>query len=231
MQSPQLSVVMLVIDLLRQTQRAIESLRATTDVPYELIVVDNGSRDPAVVSLLEREATTLLRNSTNVGVPAGWNQGLAAARAPLVAIANNDITFVPGWFAHLAESLTDPTVGLVCPASDGGGDVQRPQPGAGPLRLAPFGPTPHGLLMLLRTQVLRDVGGFCELYTPASNEDKDLCFTLWDRGLAVVVDHRVVVPHEAGSTWLRTLGRWRARRLWKRNRALFKRRWRHRLGD
>lgn len=228
-ETPALSVVMLVIDNLRQTRRAIESLWDTVDVPCELIVVDNGSREPEVLDYLEQRATRLLRNPENVGVPRGWNQGLAEVRAPLVAIANNDITFVPGWRARLAEQLQDPAVGLVVPASDMGGKVQRPRADATPVRLEPFGPTPHGLLMLLRTAQLRELGGFCELYGLASNEDKDLCFTLWERGLQVVVDHRVVVPHEAGSTWLKTLGRWRARRLWKKNRALFKRRWKHRL--
>jgi GT2 family glycosyltransferase len=93
-----------------------------------------------------------------------------------------------------------------------------------------FGSTPHVLLLVLRSALLREVGGFCEDYGLASNEDKDLCFTLWEAGYEVVVDHRVVVPHEGGATWKTVLGHCRARRLWKKNRRLFKRRWRHRLG-
>lgn len=227
---PVLSVVMLVIDNLELTRRAVESLRATTPVPHELIVVDNGSRDPATRQWLGGAADRLVRNEENVGVPRGWNQGLALASGPLVAIANNDIRFPAAWFERLSEHLLDPGVGLAAPASEGGARIQLPDPEGRVERLARFGPTPYGLLFLLRTEVLRAAGGFCEEYGLASNEDKDLCFTLWERGLDIVLDHRVVVPHVGGATWRPLLGACRARRLWKRNRGIFKRRWAHRLG-
>ena len=41
---PELSVVVLAWDNLRYTQRFVESVRQHTDVPYELIIVDNGSQ-------------------------------------------------------------------------------------------------------------------------------------------------------------------------------------------
>lgn len=220
---------MLVLDCFEETERAIQTLRAATHVEHELILVDNGSTDPRVVALIDEHADVLIRNATNLGVPRGWNQGLQVARGEFVAIANNDIRFPDPWFEPLSESLRGETAGMVVPVSEGGGKVQVRDPALPIVRLDPFGPTPHGFLMLLRTAALREVGGFCEVYKTASNEDKDLCFTLWERGRDVVVDHRVDVHHEVGATWRRTLGAWRARRLFKRNRKVFKKRWKHRL--
>ena len=215
---------MLVLDQPRCTRVALESLADTTR-GHELVVVDNGSRDREAQGLVERWARSLVRNEENLGVPRGWNQGLAAARGEVVAIANNDITFVEGWAESLCEVAADPAVGLVVPASPDGGKVQVPAAGAGVVRLPRFGKTPHGLLMVARRAVWEAVGGFCEEYGLASNEDKDLCYTVWDRGWEVAVDHRVVIPHEGGATWRTVLGERRARRLWRANRRTFERRW------
>jgi GT2 family glycosyltransferase len=57
----------------------------------------------------------ILRNETNVGFPAGCNQGLACAGGQYLVLLNNDTVVTPGWLEGLiAWSLHDfPAVGLV----------------------------------------------------------------------------------------------------------------------
>src|SRR5262249_15056038 len=61
------SIVVLTYNRLDVTRPAIESLRANTRQPYELIVVDNGSSDGTLDYLdqLERDGVRVIRNPSN----------------------------------------------------------------------------------------------------------------------------------------------------------------------
>jgi glycosyltransferase involved in cell wall biosynthesis len=74
--------------------RAIESILAQTVTDVELIVVDDGSAD-ATAALTEEYAhrdprVRLLSMGRNVGISESLNEGLRAARAPIVAINDAD---------------------------------------------------------------------------------------------------------------------------------------------
>ena len=84
MTEPVLSVVVLAWDNLDLTRRFVESVRANTDVDYELVIVDNGSEAPAA-RYAEEAADHAILNDRNLGFAAGMNQGLAAARGEFVA--------------------------------------------------------------------------------------------------------------------------------------------------
>jgi len=91
-------------ELLRQ---ALESLGRQQDASFEVIVVDNGSRDGSV-EMVEREFISrpgwrvrLIVNPENRGFCAANNQGIAASEAPFVALLNNDAEAEPGWLAAL----------------------------------------------------------------------------------------------------------------------------------
>ena len=130
---PDLSVVVLAWDNLVSTQHFVESVRRHTDVPYELIVVDNGSEWEAANYADRPPPTAPCSTPRTVGFAQGMNQGLAVATGDYVAFCNNDTVLPRGW----AEP----------PARDGPGARPRaaivvPALHRGPQRGAPCGPSP-----------------------------------------------------------------------------------------
>ncbi len=86
------SFVILSYNELEYTRECIESIRNTCYKPcYEIVVVDNGSRDESVEWLRQQEDVVLIENEENKGFPVGCNQGIEAANAANdILLLNND---------------------------------------------------------------------------------------------------------------------------------------------
>jgi mycofactocin system glycosyltransferase len=81
-----------------------------------LVVVDDGSDDPALVARGVLEAGgTVLRHRCPRGPAAARNAGLAAAATPFVAFLDSDVVPRDGWLGPLLAHAADPAVGLVAP--------------------------------------------------------------------------------------------------------------------
>jgi glycosyltransferase involved in cell wall biosynthesis len=85
-------------------KRSLESLKANTNVPYELIVVDDGSRDECwdyLQDLLKKkEISTLITNGgQNLGVGAGINRGFQVASGRFLVKLDADLEYKPGWLS------------------------------------------------------------------------------------------------------------------------------------
>jgi glycosyltransferase involved in cell wall biosynthesis len=92
--APRVTVLIGSYDNADTLPRAIDSILAQSLTDLELIVVDDGSTD-ATAELTERYArrdsrVRLLSIGRNVGISASLNEGLHAARAPVVAINDAD---------------------------------------------------------------------------------------------------------------------------------------------
>ncbi len=222
---PDLTVVVLAWDQLELTRACVASLRAHTDVAFELIVVDNGSAREAAAFASEAADVAVL-NAENRGFAAGMNQGLEAATGRLVAFVNNDTVFPPQWASRLVATMDGvPDAGLVLPAVTAAGNQAsvRQEPGDGVVTFPPFRAIPSGVVYLARRDVMEELGGWNERYPVASGEDLDLLFTFWSNGLAVVLDERVLVEHVSAATIAAKLPNRSA--VYRANRLLFARRW------
>jgi mycofactocin glycosyltransferase len=90
-------------------------LAGLTSMP-RVIVVDDGSRDPAAVARAAAGAgASVLRRPENGGPAAARNTGLAAAGTPLVAFLDSDCVPGPDWLDFLLPHFADPAVGAVAP--------------------------------------------------------------------------------------------------------------------
>jgi len=132
------SIVILAHNQLPYTKQCLDSIRQHTTVPYELIIVDNGSTDGTAEYLTEfgerwREsaaqagdsksdrcrAVKVLRHDRNLGYAAGNNSGIAAADGSHILLLNNDVVVTPGWLGRLTRFAEwDPRIGIVGPMSN-----------------------------------------------------------------------------------------------------------------
>lgn len=85
-------------------------------IPFEVLVVDNGSSEPPVALCAEFPETRLLLEP-EPGPGHARTRGAAAARGAIVAFVDSDCCADPGWIAAIHRAFTDPTITVA------GGDV------------------------------------------------------------------------------------------------------------
>ncbi len=221
---PEVSVVVLAWDNLVYSQLFVESVRRNTDVPYELVIVDNGSAWEAA-NYARVAADRVVLNPTNLGFARGMNQGLAQSRGRYVAFCNNDTELPPHWARRLVETArAHPNAVIVVPAVTNARDPVnvRAEPGDAVVVLPPFSTPPAAIVYVAPADRVRALGGWEEEYEIASGEDVDLCFKVWTNDLDVVYDQRVLVQH-VGKGSASRLDDWPG--LWARNRRHFLDKW------
>lgn len=87
-----LSIVILSYNTCELTLAAIASvMRSETDYTYEVIVIDNDSRDDSVEQIRQQyPEVTVIHNHDNVGFARANNQGFAVAKGRYVLMLNSD---------------------------------------------------------------------------------------------------------------------------------------------
>jgi glycosyltransferase involved in cell wall biosynthesis/GT2 family glycosyltransferase len=227
---PEVSIIILSFNTRELLMRCIESVRQNTDVPYELIVVDNASGDGSA-EYAAAAADHAIVNQSNAGFSGGFNQGLAAARARLVFFLNSDTKLPPNWASRLTATIDSyADAGIVFPAVTAASNLVtvRTEPTERVMLIPPYLEPPSGVALLMRTDVARALGGWNEIYEVASGEDTDLCFTVWVNGLSTLLDEAVLVEHVAKAS-AKHLPDQKLR--WATNRHRFLERWTGTLED
>jgi N-acetylglucosaminyl-diphospho-decaprenol L-rhamnosyltransferase len=77
-------------------EELLGSLEQATSASYEVVLADNGSTDGAPQRAARRTGVRLLPTGGNLGYGRAANHGVAATTAPMVLVANPDVTFEPG---------------------------------------------------------------------------------------------------------------------------------------
>jgi GT2 family glycosyltransferase len=116
---PLVSLIIPTRDRRELLEPCVESLLAKTGYRnFELIVVDNESRDPAALdflaSLERRGAARVLRDGRPFNFSALNNLAVAQARGEIVGLLNNDLEVVEeGWLEEMTSHAMRPEVGAV----------------------------------------------------------------------------------------------------------------------
>lgn len=199
--------------------RLLDAL-ARTARPREVIVVDDGSADPAATATVAcRHGARLLRHERAWGPAAARNTGLAAATTPLVACCDSDVVpAVDGWLDALCSHFADPLLGLVAPRivalddGNGRGPLGRYERVRSSLDLGPR-PVPvrpdsvvsyvPGAVMVARVEAVGT--GFAAQLRVA--EDVDLVFRMHAAGWRMRYDPSVTVAHQHRTAWWQWLTR------------------------
>ncbi len=217
---PVVSIVIPVYDDAELTERCLRAiLHATDDVPYEVIVVDDGT-DADVQRLLDGlEGAVVLRNDENLGYLRTVNRGAAHASGEHLLHLNNDTEPQPGWLGPLVSRLEGAAdVGVVVPKllfpdgrlqeagsivwSDGNAwNYGHGEPETACaynfVREVDYG---SAAAMLVRGELWRALGGFDERFAPGYYEDVDLCFSARQHGFRVLYEPTSRVVHVQGGS-------------------------------
>jgi GT2 family glycosyltransferase len=218
---PQISVITALHNCVELTRSYLDSLRSTlADLDWELILVDDASRD-ATPELLEELSSdpriTCIRNPVNLGYAASNNLGASAARAPILALLNNDLTLTPGWIEPMMTCLaTQESCGIVGNTQinprnqlidhagvffglDGMPRQARKHRAKGPAAEFTEWHAVTAACMLLRKSTFDEAGGFDEGYRNGF-EDIDLCVRLKQLGYRHYTANRSKVFHHVSSS-------------------------------
>jgi O-antigen biosynthesis protein len=230
-ETPRVSVIVPTRDRARLLARCADGVLRATDYPaLELIIVDNGSSEPASGRLFARlwrdPRVRILPYAGAFNWSAMNNAAVATARGEVVVLLNNDIEVInPGWLRALVAQVLRPGVGAA------GAKLLYPDrrvqhvgitlgPGAVAAHLGRYAredePGDHGAFVLTRSvaavtgaclavrrSLYQAVGGIEETVLHVTNNDIDFCLRLRAAGQRVVLAPDAVVLHlEAASRGL-----------------------------
>lgn len=163
---PRVSMVMPVHNGARWLADAIDSVLVQDFTDFELILVDDASRDASPAIMSEAAArdprVRLLRLETNVGLPAALNHGFAAARGALHSWTSDDNLLRPQMLTRLVAVLdAQPEADIVHAdftlIDDEGVELGRSR--VGPIERLLYGNN-VGACFLYRASVTEALGGY-----------------------------------------------------------------------
>jgi GT2 family glycosyltransferase len=211
---PIVSIITPVFNKASYTFQYLESLLAHTRMPYELIIINNGSTDETN-HLLNRTTNIIhINNQDNLGFIKACNQGANIAKGKYLLFANSDVIVTPGWLSNLVKTIENDNkcgaVGckLILPDgklqeagsiiwSDGtatgygrGDDPMNPSYSY--LREVDYC---SGACLLVSKTIFHQLNGFNEIYWPAYYEDTDLCLGIRNLGYKIIYQPDVIVFH------------------------------------
>jgi GT2 family glycosyltransferase len=114
---PEVSIITINYNGLHDTCELIESIHKYVSLSYELIVVDNASKENEAAYLEKHYPRAIcIRSEKNLGFSGGNNLGIRRAKGKYILLLNNDILLKDDSFQFLIETLeSNPRIGAVSP--------------------------------------------------------------------------------------------------------------------
>lgn len=201
----------------------------------EIVVSDDGSSDGTSGWLAaEFPSVRCVGSGENRGFAPAANAGVAAARAPVVVLLNNDLALLPYSLDPVERHFDDPELfGVTLRALDlpaltfaTGGKLGRFRRGFWETWRNfehPAGPTFMlvGGFCAFRRGAFLDLGGFDPLFAPYYSEDLDLSYRARKRGWKLAYEPAALVHHAQSASVRRHASAQRRAAVIERNRLLF----------
>jgi GT2 family glycosyltransferase len=209
---------------------------STKNVPYELIVVDNGSTD-GTLDYCMRERVTFVSQPGNTGFPEACNLGLRIASGEAMLLLNNDVLATPHWLEHMLLCLdSSPDIGIVGPVSNyasGKQQLKEPYTNLEDMSRKYRKSNPSkwqevkrivGLSFLMKREVMEQVGLLDERFSPGHFEDDDYCIRARQAGYRLMIAGDSFLFHHGSKSFNRN-GEEAHKALIARNKQLFIEKW------
>ncbi len=191
-----------------------------------IVVIDDGSTNPATVALIDEVARTgpveVVRHDRNWGYTRTANHGMELAGDDDLVLLNSDAVVGPNWLSKLAlVAYSEDRVATVTAISDNAGAMAFPRAGVGntwapeltwdeiarsvAMRTTTFSqhvPTGHGFCMYIRRAASSAVGAFdVDLFPQGYGEENDFSRRAAAQGFVNLIAPQVFVSHERGASF------------------------------
>lgn len=107
---PEIDIVLLTLNRLKDTKRTLNSLYSTIKSPFRLIIIDQNSTDGTKEFLEEfskkHSNVDLSFSKQNLGVAGGRSEALKRSKNEFVTFIDNDMVFAPWYFENLVLKLS-----------------------------------------------------------------------------------------------------------------------------
>lgn len=210
------SIVIPTYDGLPLLSSCVDSIRQYTDAPYEIIVVDNGSRDGTLEYCL-KEQLIFISLSENAGFPVACNLGMSMASGDQILLLNNDVIVSHNWLNNMLKALhSEERIGIVGPVTGSTSGIQQVDYNyendqqfqelaqkwniSEPLKWITTERI-VGLCFLFRRELMAAVGLLDEGFSPGHYEDDDYCFRARAHGYKLIVCGDVLVHHVGSASF------------------------------
>lgn len=211
MTAPTISVVIPLFNDASSILRTLTALKSQVDAPpFEVIVIDDGSRDggPAAVRGFDAPYPLHLVTQANAGPSAARNHGAQLAQGGRILFLDADCTPPPRWVAAMTDAMADGTgytavMGTITAALDG--PVPRIVQAEVEERYARMRLATDGVDFIaapscgFHADVFRALGGFDETLRQA--EDVDIAYRTTAAGHRIAFVDTVPVAHEHQTGW------------------------------
>jgi len=189
--APMVSVVICAYNAERTMRPCLESLRNLDYPNYEIVIVDDGSRDRTADIAKEFPEFRLIRQP-NKGLSVARNVGMHAARGEIIAYTDSDCVVDPHWLTLMVGAMVDNGFDACggpnyAPAEEGRTEAcVAVSPGAPCHVLTAEDRAEHlGRLQYgFRKSALVKLDGFDAQFT-AAGDDVDICWRALDAGFTV----------------------------------------------
>jgi GT2 family glycosyltransferase len=225
---PLISIIIPTRDRLDMLRVCIDSIEKRTAYRnYELVIVDNGSREPQTLTYLSASRHRVLRNDEPFNFARLNNKAVAEAKGEYILLLNNDVEVIAQeWLTAMLEHAQRKEVGAVGAQllyADGTMQhagvvlglhgaaahahkyllVSEPSYFSFPHLIRNYSAVTAACL-LTRKAVYEGVGGMDERLAVTFN-DVDFCLRLQEKGyLIVYTPHAKLYHHESRSRWLQS---------------------------
>ncbi|WP_207870425.1 glycoside hydrolase family 99-like domain-containing protein [Pseudomonas sp. 51_B] len=215
-----LTVIIPVYNAPTEVKNCIESVLIHTPADVSIIVINDGSTDPKISTLLasyKESRIKVVDNEQNIGYTRTVNLGIKLAEDNDVILLNSDTVVTPNWTeAMRASAYMEPRIGTVTAMSDNAGAFSFPKQGIHNLKPEHFThdeyathlvdrtfncsfvevPTGSGFCFYIRRNLLNDIGDFDhELFPRGYGEENDFCLRANASGWKNVVSPWVFIYH------------------------------------
>lgn len=218
--TPKVSIIVPVYGNAALTLECLSSIRGATEgIDYEIIVADDASPDQTFELLGRISGTKVQRNPNNLGFLRNCNAALPLATGEYVVYLNNDVQVKPGWLdgllAVFAEHTDAGAAGpkIVYPSghlqeagvalkSDASADMVglNDNPAAARYEYVRAVDYCSGACLMVRRDLLVQLGGFSDELAPAYCEDADLCLRIIEQGYKIYYTPRSTIVHHLSKT-------------------------------
>lgn len=225
-------IIIPVFNQRKYTEGCIESIKKNTASDYRIIIIDDKSNDPEMLSYLgelKDDNIRIVRNEKNLGWVGSVNRGIKESNAEYVCVMNNDTIVADGWLDEMIRiAQREADIGLVNP------EWEKPER----VSIADYARSlkkysgefietdwVRGFCFLVKREVVNRIGGLDEAYSPGYYDDCDYSVRALRAGFRPVLARASYVYHYRNRTHESVLKKEGMDSLLAKHKELFCQRW------